>query len=230
MSLRQRRRQRSSSGGPGPQAGVELSSDTTPGAAVWRSRFSGTSVHRVLRGSTVGGSGRQRLSAPQRSGKLRPGGGVACRGRRGPALLLAPPARGAAVAAAAAAATLPAGAAAVGAEPRASERASEAEPAAEEPSAGPALPAPRTKAAMKPGPPRRGAAHGPRVDTTTHAPRARGLLLPPLLLLLLAGRAAGVSDGPQEGAPHVTPRVSACLLAARSTLGVSWSRGVLSPP
>ncbi|XP_036034125.1 syndecan-3 isoform X2 [Onychomys torridus] len=44
---------------------------------------------------------------------------------------------------------------------------------------------------MKPGPPRRGAAHGPRVDTATHAPGARGLLLPPLLLLLLAGRAAG---------------------------------------
>lgn len=113
---------------------------------------------------------------------------------------------------------------------RASERASEAEPAAEEPSAGPAQPAPRTKAAMKPGPPRRGAAHGPRVDTTTHAPGARGLLLPPLLLLLLAGRAAGVSDGPQEGPSRVPPRVSACTLAARSTLGVSRSRGVLSPP
>ncbi|XP_021492056.1 syndecan-3 [Meriones unguiculatus] len=45
---------------------------------------------------------------------------------------------------------------------------------------------------MKPGPPRRrGAAHRPRVGTATHAPGARGLLLPPLLLLLLAGRAAG---------------------------------------
>ncbi|XP_076790223.1 syndecan-3 isoform X2 [Arvicanthis niloticus] len=44
---------------------------------------------------------------------------------------------------------------------------------------------------MKPGPPRRGTAQGQRVDTATHAPGARGLLLPPLLLLLLAGRAAG---------------------------------------
>lgn len=44
---------------------------------------------------------------------------------------------------------------------------------------------------MKPGPPRRGTAQGQRVDTATHGPGARGLLLPPLLLLLLAGRAAG---------------------------------------
>lgn len=115
---------------------------------------------------------------------------------------------------AAAAATLPAGAAAVGAEPRASERTSEAEPAAEEPSAGPAQPAPRTKAAMKPGPPRRGTAQGQRVDTATHAPGARGLLLPPLLLLLLAGRAAGVSDGPQEG-PQRVPRVSLRVPSSR---------------
>ncbi|XP_062962845.1 syndecan-3 [Cynocephalus volans] len=46
---------------------------------------------------------------------------------------------------------------------------------------------------MKPGPPHRaGAAHGAGAGAGTAAgPGARGLLLPPLLLLLLAGRAAG---------------------------------------
>ncbi|XP_033083312.1 syndecan-3 [Trachypithecus francoisi] len=46
---------------------------------------------------------------------------------------------------------------------------------------------------MKPGPPHRaGAAHGAGAGTGAAAgPGARGLLLPPLLLLLLAGRAAG---------------------------------------
>ncbi|XP_020012179.2 syndecan-3 [Castor canadensis] len=46
---------------------------------------------------------------------------------------------------------------------------------------------------MKPGPPHRaGAAHGAGAGTgAATAPGARGLLLPPLLLLLLAGRAAG---------------------------------------
>ncbi|KAM6173589.1 syndecan-3 [Erethizon dorsatum] len=46
---------------------------------------------------------------------------------------------------------------------------------------------------MKPGPPHRaGAAHGAGAGAgTAAAPGARGLLLPPLLLLLLAGRAAG---------------------------------------
>ncbi|XP_066122663.1 syndecan-3 [Saccopteryx bilineata] len=48
-------------------------------------------------------------------------------------------------------------------------------------------------AAMKPGPPHRaGAAHGAGAGSGVVAgPGARGLLLPPLLLLLLAGRAAG---------------------------------------
>ncbi|XP_070216355.1 syndecan-3 [Bos mutus] len=53
--------------------------------------------------------------------------------------------------------------------------------------------APAAAAAMKPGPPHRaGAAHGAGAGAGAAAgPGARGLLLPPLLLLLLAGRAAG---------------------------------------
>ncbi|XP_042849760.1 syndecan-3 [Panthera tigris] len=49
---------------------------------------------------------------------------------------------------------------------------------------------------MKPGPPHRaGAAHGAGAGSGAAAgPGARGLLLPPLLLLLLAGRAAGLRD------------------------------------
>lgn len=83
--------------------------------------------------------------------------------------------------------------------------------------------APAAAAAMKPGPPHRaGAAHGAGAGAGAAAgPGARGLLLPPLLLLLLAGRAAGVSAS-RSRAPR-RPSGSPCL-AARA------SRGLVFPP
>ncbi|KAK2106341.1 hypothetical protein P7K49_015855 [Saguinus oedipus] len=98
------------------------------------------------------------------------------------------------------------------------------------------LPAARD-AAMKPGPPHRaGAAHGAGAGAgAASGPGARGLLLPPLLLLLLAGHAAGVSDtrpDPCHGPPVAArdPRPGTTLPPPRAAHPRPRSPPPLAPP